>query len=84
MIKNISKAVAYNMKSGEVCVGICDEIRDISKNNREIKLKEAFIIPSENQYKDDKEFIKDIYEILDKNESFPIKIKDIKNSYILH
>lgn len=83
MTKDISKAVAYEMRSGEVYAGICEEIRDISKTDKEIKLKKAFLIPSENQFKNDKSFVKDLWGFIESTNSFSIKIKDIKSSYIL-
>ncbi len=76
--------VAYNLKDGRIYIGVCDEIADISKNDREIILKEACIIPANMKYNNDRNFIKDLYNLLQKEEDISLKMSDYKSSYIIN
>ncbi len=76
--------VAYNLKDGRIYIGVCDEIVDISKNEREIILKEACIIPANMRYNNDRDFIKEMYDFLQKEDNILLKMSEYKSSYIIN
>lgn len=76
--------VAYNLNDNKIYIGVCDEIADISKNDREIMLKKAYIIPANMKYNNDRNFIKDLYNLLQKEDNIPLKMSEYKSSYILN
>ncbi len=76
--------VIYNLKDERIYIGVCDEIADISKNDREIILKEACIIPSNMRYNYNRNFIRELYDLLQKEDNIPLKMSEYKSSYILN
>jgi hypothetical protein len=72
MTKNISKLIVYKVKNGKIIVNIYDE-REFYKE--EIRInganKEAYNLK------------RDLYKIFDKMGCFSIRIKDVKDEYIL-
>lgn len=81
MTKNISKVVekiyVYEMKNGKVCIGGCACY--LNQDLKEIKLCEGYKFDNKEEYN----LLKNLVLLCSRSEPFVIKIKDIKDKYII-